>query len=204
MEQEVKDLNIYERLMNVQQELRAGKNKKNEAMHFSYRSAEMILEAVKPLLKANRLILTLEDNVQNVGETNYVIAKATLVNIDKSNEQVTTTAYAREDMMKRGLDSPQMTGSASSYARKYALNGLFAIDDNKDNDTTNVTKPGEKTYEQKAKSATIEEKIAKIKEYETDLRAVYENRGLVYEPNFSNKEEVEKLYKLVMKYGNSN
>lgn len=203
MEQEVKDLNIYERLMNVQQALKAGKNLKNAAMHFSYRSAEMILEAVKPLLKANRLVLTLEDNVQTIGETNYVIAKATLISIDRT-EQVSTTAFAREDMMKRGLDSPQMTGSASSYARKYALNGLFAIDDNKDNDTTNVTPTGEKTYEQKAKSATFEEKVAKIKEYETDLKQVYETRGLVYEPNFSSKEEVEKLYKLVMKYGNNN
>lgn len=202
--EEVKELHIYEKLMNVQQELRAGKNLKNAVMHFSYRSAEMILEAVKPLLKANRLILTLEDSVQSIGETNYVYSKATLINVDNAQEAISTTAYAREDMMKKGLDSPQMTGSASSYARKYALNGLFAIDDNKDNDTTNVTPSGEKTYEQKAKSATFEEKVAKVKEYETALRDLNEAKGKTFNPDYSSKSEVDKLYNFVIKYGNTN
>ena len=125
---------IYSALMAVQRDLKAPKGQQNKFGNYKYRSAEDIIEAVKPLLNENGLILNMTDDVVMVGERIYI--KATVSVIDVANgDIVTTTALARESAVKKGMDDSQVTGTASSYARKYALNGLFAIDDTKDADT---------------------------------------------------------------------
>lgn len=127
---------MNEELNRIQQELKAPKGQTNSFGKYKYRSCEDILEAVKPLL--NGLTLTLSDEVVNIGSANYVKATAALCGADLENA-IAVTAYAREAESKKGMDEAQITGSASSYARKYALNGLFAIDDTKDADTQDNT-----------------------------------------------------------------
>lgn len=131
-------INIYmhmKELFNIQNELVAPKDLHNKFGGYSYRSAEGILEALKPLLKENKCILLLSDEVVEMGGRFYIKATAHLMNSE--NMSVRATAYAREEESLKGQIAAQITGSASSYARKYALNGLFCIDDNKDPDATN-------------------------------------------------------------------
>lgn len=122
-----------EELINIQNELKAPKNLYNTFGKYHYRNAEGIMEAVKPLLKKYNCYLTLCDDIHMIGERYYLRATATIIN--KDGKSVVVTALAREDESKKGLDGAQLTGSTSSYARKYALNGLFLIDDTKDADT---------------------------------------------------------------------
>lgn len=126
------NLSFYEKLIKVQQELKAPKSNFNKFGNFYYRSAEDILEAVKPLNAKYGLVLTLKDEPVLVGERYYIKATARIAD---ENEWHEVTAYARESQAKKGMDDSQITGTASSYARKYALNGLFLIDDTKDADT---------------------------------------------------------------------
>lgn len=121
------------RIIKIQQELKAPKGQYNDFGKYKYRSAEDILEAVKPLLAAENLLLLLSDELVNIGDRYYVKAEARI--FDESKIVVSNTAFAREDETKKGMDGSQITGAASSYARKYALNGLFLIDDTKDADT---------------------------------------------------------------------
>ena len=121
----------------IQSQLKAPKSQYNQFGKYKYRSCEDILEAVKPLLEAQKCTLTLTDDVVMVGDRIYVKATATITNVD-GGSRVSTTAFAREEAEKKGMDSSQVTGAASSYARKYALNGLFCIDDVKDSDVTNM------------------------------------------------------------------
>lgn len=125
------------RLFAIQQELKAPKNQKNTFGGYKYRSCEDILEAVKPLLKKQSLGLFLKDEIVNVGERYYVKANAMIYD-ENGKILADISAYAREEENKKGMDASQITGAASSYARKYALNGLFAIDDTKDSDFTNT------------------------------------------------------------------
>lgn len=120
----------------IQSKLKAPKGQFNQFGKYKYRSCEDILEAVKPLLSETECTLTIADSIVPVGNRIYVQATATLKNA--AGETEVTTAFAREEDMKKGMDGSQVTGAASSYARKYALNGLFAIDDNKDSDSTNT------------------------------------------------------------------
>lgn len=116
----------------VQYKLKAPKGQVNSFGHYNYRSCEDILEAVKPLLHEAGLTLTLSDDVMAVGSRVYVKATAT---VSDGAESISNTAFAREAESKKGMDDSQVTGTASSYARKYALNGIFCIDDTKDADT---------------------------------------------------------------------
>ena len=125
---------IYAALMAVQAELKAPKSQHNSFGKYDYRSAEDIIEAVKPLLKENGLFLTMSDDIVQIGDRYYVKATVSVTDI-VTGESVQTSALAREAAQKKGMDESQVTGTASSYARKYALNGLFAIDDTKDADT---------------------------------------------------------------------
>ena len=125
---------IYASLMAVQAELKAPKNQHNSFGKYDYRSAEDIIEAVKPLLKDNGLFLNMSDDIVLIGDRYYVKATVKVVDV-VTGESVQTSALAREASQKKGMDESQVTGTASSYARKYALNGLFAIDDNRDADT---------------------------------------------------------------------
>ena len=118
-------------LNKIQTELKAPKGQYNGFNKFHYRSCEDILEAVKPFLKKYEATLVINDEVVLVGNRYYIKATATLTSADGTN---TATAFAREEETRKSFDAPQITGSASSYARKYALNGLFAIDDTKDAD----------------------------------------------------------------------
>ena len=128
--------NIRQKLQGIQSSLKAPKGQTNKFGGYKYRSAEDILEAVKPLLSKFEATLMLIDEVVEVGGRVYVKATAKLGNTD-TDDYIETTAFAREAEVKKGMDDAQITGSASSYARKYALNGLFAIDDTKDPDATN-------------------------------------------------------------------
>lgn len=125
-------------LVYIQSHLKAPKDLKNQFGGYMYRSAEQILEAVKPLLKEMNCTLTISDDIVIIGDRIYVKSIATLTTSDGKEYQ--TSAFAREPMSKKGYDDSQVTGSTSSYARKYALNGLFCIDDNKDADALNVNK----------------------------------------------------------------
>lgn len=130
---------IYASLMAVQAELKAPKGQHNSFGKYDYRSAEDIIEAVKPLLKENGLFLNMSDEVVLVGDRYYIKATVKVVDV-VTGESVQTSALAREAAQKKGMDESQVTGTASSYARKYALNGLFAIDDNRDADTDEYTR----------------------------------------------------------------
>jgi hypothetical protein len=126
-------MSISKALIAIQSELKAPKNQRNNFGNYNYRSAEDILEAVKPLLQKHEAQLVLTDGVEQVGDRIYI--KATAVFLDKDGNEITNSAYARESLDKKGMDDSQITGTASSYARKYCLNGLFLIDDTKDADT---------------------------------------------------------------------
>ena len=122
-------------LIAIQSELKAPKSQFNKFGGYKYRKAEDILEAVKPLLAKQKCTLIITDDVVLIGNRIYVKATATIKN--EKGECETTNGWAREEETKKGMDGSQITGASSSYARKYALNGLFAIDDNADSDTTN-------------------------------------------------------------------
>lgn len=128
------ELSLSEKLNRIQVELKAPKDKLNKFGGYNYRSAEGILEALKPLLKTYGVYLTLSDEMVEVGGRVYVKATATFSG-SGAEGVFFTTAYAREAENKKGMDEAQVTGATSSYARKYALNGLFLLDDNKDADT---------------------------------------------------------------------
>ena len=128
--------NTIKIMQSIQSELKAPKGQTNKFGGYSYRSAEDILEAFKPLLNKYNCFITVSDDIVEVGSRVYVKATAT-VHESHSDPIAVTTAFAREAEVKKGMDEAQITGSASSYARKYALNGLFAIDDTKDPDATN-------------------------------------------------------------------
>lgn len=123
------------KLLEIQSRLKAPKDKKNTFGGYTYRSCEGILEALKPLLKETKTALLITDSVELIGDRFYILATATLTDAETGTQIAQATGYAREADAKKGMDDAQLTGSASSYARKYALNGLFAIDDNKDADT---------------------------------------------------------------------
>ncbi|MDO4721618.1 MAG: ERF family protein [Peptostreptococcaceae bacterium] len=129
-------MKIFEKIRKVQSELKAPKGQYNCFGKYKYRSCEDIVEAVKPLLSVEGLVLSLSDEIVLIGERYYIKATATLFDVEGESHSV--SAFAREEESKKGMDGSQVTGASSSYARKYALNGLFAIDDTKDSDSTNT------------------------------------------------------------------
>lgn len=128
------DITFQQKVVAIQSKLKAPKGQYNSFGKYNYRSCEDILEGVKPLLSENELVLTIEDSIEMIGDRYYVKATATL---SDGTNSISTSAYARESLDKKGMDSSQVTGATSSYARKYALNGLLCIDDTKDADTMN-------------------------------------------------------------------
>ena len=177
-----------QKLIAIQNELKAPKNQINRFGNYSYRSAEDILEAVKPLLKAYGCLLYLSDTIEHTGGRNYVRATATFTDGEFT---LSVSASAREEETKKGMDGSQITGAASSYARKYALNGLFLIDDNKDSDSTNQHDKQEKPslgelneshkhWEQVVQRLSKgEASIDKLKEYYTITKEI-ENKLKTY------------------------
>ena len=154
-------------LIAIQSELKAPKSQFNKFGGYKYRKAEDILEAVKPLLNKQKCTLTITDDIVMIGNRIYVKATATIKN--EKGECETTNGWAREEETKKGMDGSQITGASSSYARKYALNGLFAIDDNADSDTTNDGQ------HQEAKQQTQTQQTASTQFNSNDL-----NEGLGY------------------------
>lgn len=171
-------MEIYKKLSAIQLELKAPKGQYNDYGKYNYRSCEDILEAVKPLCHKHGVTLMVNDDIKEISGRHYVQAVATLHEID-GDGIIVATAYAREPEEKRGMDASQVTGTASSYARKYALNGLFCIDDTKDADTNeyraqtgasgvNASKPKESA---KATPAPPPAKV-KCKECRKEITAV--------------------------------
>lgn len=167
---------LLEKLSKIQVELKAPKNQYNKFGDYKYRNCEDILEAVKPLCYKNRTTLVVEDEVVLHGDRYYIKGIATLYDWD-SEITIQTSALARESATKKGMDDSQITGATSSYARKYALNGLFNIDDTKDNDSEELKRQcEEKAKEKKSPKSTSgnavpkdakELKIAKIHQFYT-------------------------------------
>lgn len=147
-------MSVYLKLMNIQTALKAPKSQYNSFGKYSYRNCEDILEALKPLLLEEKAIVNITDEIILIGERYYVKATARIIDAE-NGEFVEASALAREDATKKGMDSSQLTGSTSSYARKYALNGLFAIDDTKDSDTTNTHDKTDNTSNKKLSDAQI-------------------------------------------------
>lgn len=142
-------------LAQIQSELKAPKGQRNTFGKYNYRSCEDILEAVKPLLTERGLVLLITDDIVQIGERYYVRATATIYDSDGS--YISNSALAREEAVKKGMDASQITGATSSYARKYALNGLFAIDDTKDADATNKGQDEQKPAKATAQPAFSDE-----------------------------------------------
>ena len=184
-------MGIYEKLSKVQEELKAPKGQYNSFGKYKYRSCEDILEAVKPILIKNKLSMQISDELVVIGESTpttynevyydkdlkrenertvisgnqryYIKATVTLLDIE-DNSTMSNTAYAREEEYKKGMDGSQITGTASSYARKYALNGLFLIDDTKDADTEEYAKQNE--------TLITKDQIKEIKKLVDDIDAM--------------------------------
>lgn len=198
--QDIDTYMLYGRLRCVQRDLKAPKNQYNSFGKYRYRSCEDILEGVKPILQEYGCTIVLSDTIEQIGDRFYVKATATFFDCD-TGESVSNTAYARESDDKKGMDASQITGTASSYARKYALNGLLLIDDTKDADTdenrneaigrsrSEGAKKAMATKEQNAKdnaNQIISEKDANV------LRELMKNKG--YDPNQKYKgKEISEL-----------
>lgn len=168
------------RLIEIQKKLKAPKNQYNSFGKYKYRSCEDILEGVKPLLAEVGLALVLSDEICLIGDRYYVKATAQL--FDEENRVVFgASAYAREEETKKGMDGSQVTGAASSYARKYALNGLFAIDDTKDADATNTHDKEPK--KEKLNDSSIYIELAKLTDLEEIKNYFENNKDKVNEPD---------------------
>ena len=145
-------MTIYEKLAKIQSTLKVPKGQYNSFGKYRYRNCEDILEAVKPLLVEVKAVIIIGDELELIGSRFYVKATARFIDCE-TDAQITNTAYAREEDTKKGMDGSQITGTSSSYARKYALNGLFAIDDTKDSDMTNGMPDQENGQDSKNKNA---------------------------------------------------
>lgn len=177
-------MNIFEKLLAIQQELKAPKGQYNSFGKYSYRSCEDILEAVKPICAKYKAVLTVSDELVYMGDRYYIKATATIIDTEEAlNNMIENTAFAREEETKKGMDGSQITGTASSYARKYALNGLFCIDDTKDADTDEFKKQEQKAKEMGVKGIIeLAELYANIKEGNADeLLTYYMNKYKVAE-----------------------
>lgn len=152
---------MSKQLAMIQKSLKAPKGQYNSFGKYKYRSCEDILEAVKPILAMTGTTLTLSDTLEYIGDRYYIKATATLKDSETMGILDQTTAYAREEEVKKGMDGSQITGTASSYARKYALNGLFLIDDTKDADTDEFKNENDKKKENAKAEQVIEDDLDK-------------------------------------------
>lgn len=177
---------IFEKLLNVQSELKSPKSQYNSFAKFYFRNCEDILESVKPLLKENGLTMIITDEVLKIDERYYVKSTVTVIDVE-SGDSISNSALAREEETKKGMDGSQITGATSSYARKYALNGMFLIDDNKDSDTTNTGEQGN--------AAKFESMWVGLNE---EQKKWFENK---YKKDYSKftKKEKEEAYEILMK-----
>lgn len=181
-------------LQKIQSELKANKGQYNNFGGYAYRSCEDILEAAKPILAKYDAAITLSDDIVLIGDRYYVKATATLT-VEKDKDTAltfTTTAFAREAVARKGMDESQITGSASSYARKYALSGLFALDDTKDADTMDNSAKTAMQETQKPTPAADKLVIARAKKCKTqaELNALWHKLQAEMGDNFADVKDV--------------
>ena len=190
-------MEFIEKIVAIQSELKAPKGQYNSFGKYNYRSCEDILEGVKPLLAKHGLVLTIQDEIELIGDRYYVKATATITD---GKEQLSTDAYARESLDKKGMDASQVTGSTSSYARKYALNGLLAIDDTKDADTMdNSKKPAQQTQETVYNWQTLKARATQGGISEDDLKHYLKETLKVNE----SKDMTQELYQQAFNWVNA-
>jgi len=194
MATKAKQQTLSEKLNHIQTNLNAPKNLFNKFGNYKYRNLEGIFEGLKPLLKEMKCTVTVSDEIVCVNEMNYIKATATLAN--GSDESISVTGWARESVQKKGMDDSQITGSTSSYARKYAMNGLFAIDDTKDADSmdnsNHVTVPNKKSSSKKTDKPLTDSQKANLlsllekadKEYATTVKLSL-NNGKIHQGNYN-------------------
>jgi ERF superfamily len=188
---------FHQKIVAIQSSLKAPKSQTNTFGKYKYRSCEDILEAVKPLLHEHDLTMSISDEIVMIGTRYYVKATAT---VNWTTEHRSATAFAREEDDKKGMDGAQITGAASSYARKYALNGLFCIDDTKDADSTNdhKPKPAEKSVPEKKEKTPPS--VTNVMEYltstktEAELTKVYD-RAMTYRWEQGDAEKIGHCFK---------
>lgn len=206
-------MTIYKKLITVQNELKAPKSQYNSFGKYNYRNQEDILEAVKPLLLKHGLTMFLQDEMEYIGDRYYIKSSVTVIDIE-TGEQVQNTAMARESLEKKGMDASQITGTASSYARKYALNGMFLIDDTKDADTDeykqssapkNTMQPIQPVQQQnEQKKPTSTEELLQYfaekskKSYDETLKAVFKHLGITKSNvRYLSKDEHQKITEFI-------
>lgn len=198
------NMSIYQKINKIQVELKAPKSQRNNFGNYNFRNCEDILEALKPLLLREKIIIQLSDDLVQIGDRFYIKATATLIDVE-SGEKHSTTAFAREELSKKGMDGSQITGASSSYARKYALNGLLAIDDTKDSDTTNThnnndSKNQKKQVSTEEKRKNGENYIAKnTQKYQEMINGFFETHNAKNIAELSNdnvSELARKIYEL--------
>jgi hypothetical protein len=172
---------VLTKLLSIQEVANVPKDLHNDFAGFNYRSAEQILELVKPIAQASKCVITLTDEIISVGNWNYVKATATIYDTE-SGETHSVSANAREQEAKKGMDTSQITGSTSSYARKYALSGLLALDDNKDADSMDNTKAPTRTERLQQMSPLTHKKGDIVREmYDIGVTRYADQKALIVE-----------------------
>lgn len=193
-------MNVYEKLIAIQSELKAPKSQYNNFGKYAYRNCEDILEALKPILKEYKSTIYIADEIVTVLERFYVKATVTFIDAE-TGESITNTAYAREEESKKGMDGSQVTGASSSYARKYALNGMFAIDDTKDSDFTNTTAKGDNTGLSEAQIKRLLAIASKVNISADDVKIVVAKSYGVQDLRKMNKQQYDEICSRLEKKG---
>ena len=194
-------MNVYEKLIAIQSELKAPKSQYNNFGKYAYRNCEDILESLKPLLKEHKSTIYISDEIVTVLERFYVKATVTFIDAE-TGEKITNTAYAREEESKKGMDGSQVTGASSSYARKYALNGMFAIDDTKDSDFTNTTVKGDNSALSEAQIKRLLAIASKVNISADDVKKVVAKTFGVQDLRKMNKQQYDEICSRLEKKGN--
>ena len=194
-------MNVYEKLIAIQSELKAPKSQYNNFGKYAYRNCEDILESLKPLLKEHKSTIYISDEIVTVLERFYVKATVTFIDAE-TGEKIINTAYAREEETKKGMDGSQVTGASSSYARKYALNGMFAIDDTKDSDFTNTTVKGDNTGLSEAQIKRLLAIASKVNISADDVKIVVAKSFGVQDLRKMNKQQYDEICSRLEKKGN--
>ena len=193
-------MNVYEKLIAIQSELKAPKSQYNNFGKYAYRNCEDILESLKPLLKEHKSTIYISDEIVTVLERFYVKATVTFIDAE-TGENIKNTAYAREEEIKKGMDGSQVTGASSSYARKYALNGMFAIDDTKDSDFTNTAIKGDNTGLSEAQIKRLLAIASKVNISADDVKKVVAKNFGVQDLRKMNKHQYDEICSRLEKKG---
>ena len=194
-------MNVYEKLIAIQSELKAPKSQYNNFGKYAYRNCEDILESLKPLLKEHKSTIYISDEIVTVLDRFYVKATVTFIDAE-TGEKIINTAYAREEEDKKGMDGSQVTGSSSSYARKYALNGMFAIDDTKDSDFTNTTVKGDNSALSEAQIKRLLAIASKVNISADDVKKVVAKTFGVQDLRKMNKQQYDEICSRLEKKNN--